>query len=128
MHHPDDLRYSREHEWARVEGEVAVVGITDFAQDQLGDIVFVGLPEVGGRIAQFDKFGEIESVKSVADLFTPVGGEIVERNEELLDHPELVNAEPYGGGWMLKVRMSDPGELNNLLSAEEYRKQVEAEA
>lgn len=128
MQHPDDLKYSKEHEWVRLDGDVATVGITDFAQDQLGDVVFVNLPDVGTSFGQFDKFGEVESVKSVSDLFIPIGGEIIERNEELFDRPELINTEPYGGGWMLKVRVADPNELNNLLSAADYRAQVGADA
>ena len=121
MEHPDDLKYSTEHEWVRVEDGIGVVGITDYAQDLLSDIVFVDLPAVGTRVTQFQKFGEIESVKSVSELYAPVSGDVVERNEELLEQPERVNAEPYGAGWLIKVRMADPNELDNLLSAQAYR-------
>jgi glycine cleavage system H protein len=124
MHHPDDLRYSTEHEWVRVVDGVGVVGITDYAQDVLSDIVFVDLPEAGTRVIQFDKFGEIESVKSVSELFSPVSGEVVESNQALVDRPELVNSDPYGEGWILKVRLDDPAELGNLLTAQTYREQV----
>ncbi|HEX2172323.1 MAG TPA: glycine cleavage system protein GcvH [Dehalococcoidia bacterium] len=121
MRHPDDLKYSTEHEWVRVEDGVGVVGITDYAQDTLSDIVFVELPEVGARVTQFEKFGEIESVKSVSELYAPVSGDVIERNEELFDHPELVNAEPYGLGWLIRVRLADLDELANLLDAPAYR-------
>ncbi len=128
MEHPDDLKYSTEHEWVRVEDGIGVVGITDYAQDLLSDIVFVDLPAVGSRVTQFQKFGEIESVKSVSELFAPVSGDVVERNEEILEHPEQVNAEPYGAGWLIKVRMADPNELNNLLSAQAYREHAGVDA
>lgn len=118
---PADLKYSREHEWVRVdETGTATVGITDYAQDQLGDIVYLGLPEIGTTVKQFDKCGEIESVKSVSDLYTPVGGEIVDRNDVAIETPEIVNQSPYGEGWLWQVRMTDPTELENLLSADEY--------
>ena len=118
---PGDLKYSKEHEWVRVEDDgVAVIGITDFAQDQLGDIVYLDLPEAGGAVRQFEKFGEIESVKSVSDLFAPVSGEVLERNDAAIDNPELVNSSPYGNGWLIRVRMTDPAELDNLLSPGDY--------
>ncbi|MGH2598001.1 MAG: glycine cleavage system protein GcvH [Dehalococcoidia bacterium] len=118
---PSGHKYSREHEWVRVdEGGIATVGITDFAQDQLGDIVYLSLPEVGSQVRQFDKCGELESVKSVSDLYTPVGGEVVERNELAIDTPELVNQSPYGEGWLWQVRLENPAELENLLDAEAY--------
>jgi glycine cleavage system H protein len=118
---PADLKYSREHEWVRVdETGTATVGITDFAQDQLGDIVYLGLPEIGTTVRQFEKCGEIESVKSVSDLYSPVSGEVVERNDLAIDAPELVNQSPYGEGWLWQVRLENPAELENLLSAEEY--------
>ena len=128
MEHPDDLKYSTEHEWVRVEDGIGVVGITDYAQDLLSDIVFVDLPAVGTRVTQFQKFGEIESVKSVSELYAPVSGDVVERNEELLEQPERVNAEPYGAGWLIKVRMADPNELDNLLSAQAYREHAGVDA
>ena len=127
MHIPNDLRYSNEHEWVRVEDDVAAVGITDYAQDQLGDVVYLDLPAVGGSVVQNEKLGEIESVKAVSDLFAPVSGEVVELNQEAIDTPELVNGEPYGRGWLLKVRLSDAGELDNLLSPKAYEELVTQE-
>ncbi len=126
---PEDLRYSTEHEWLRLEDDgVAVVGITYFAQDSLGDVVFVELPELGSSVAQFEKMGEIESVKAVSDLYSPVSGDVVERNEDLVDHPELVNDGPYEDGWMLKLTVSDASEMDNLLSAAEYEAFLESES
>ena len=126
---PDNLKYSREHEWVIVNDEGhAVVGITHFAQDSLGDVVFVELPEVGGEVGQFEKMGEIESVKAVSDLFSPVSGKVVERNDRLLDEPELVNDSPYEDGWMLKVEMDDSAEIDNLLTSSEYDSLLESEA
>ena len=127
MEAPDELRYSNEHEWVRADEGMAEVGITDYAQDQLGDIVYLDLPAVGAKVAQNEKMGEIESVKAVSDLFSPVSGELVEVNQEAIDDPELVNQEPYRRGWLFKVRLSDAGELENLLSAEAYRELVAAE-
>ena len=127
MEAPDGLRYSNEHEWVRADEGMAEVGITDYAQDQLGDIVYLDLPAVGAKVAQNEKMGEIESVKAVSDLFSPVGGELVEVNQEVIDDPELVNQEPYRRGWLFKVRLSDAGELESLLSAEAYRELVAAE-
>ena len=120
METPTDLQYSKEHEWVRVEDGVGTLGITDYAQDQLGDIVYLDLPAVGASVAQFEKLGEIESVKAVSDLFSPAGGEVVEVNQEAVDTPELVNSEPYERGWLIKVRLSDAGGLDGLLSAEAY--------
>ncbi len=120
MPSPEDLRYTREHEWVRVEDGVGTVGITDYAQDQLGDIVYVKLPPVGTVVRQMEPFGEIESVKAVSDLFSPVSGEVVEVNAELEERPELVNLDPYGQGWMLRVRLADPSELERLMTAAEY--------
>jgi glycine cleavage system H protein len=117
---PPDLRYTKEHEWVRVEGDEAVVGITDYAADQLGDIVFVELPEPGHDLAQFATFGVVESVKAVSDLFAPVAGEVVARNDALADRPELVNGDPYGEGWMVKVRLADVEQLAELLDAGAY--------
>jgi glycine cleavage system H protein len=120
MAHPSDRKYSKEHEWVLVEGDVATVGISDFAQDQLGEVVYVDLPVSGDAVSVGDSFGEIESVKSVSELFAPLSGEIVEVNSALGDTPEIVNAEPHGAGWMVKVRVDDPSELDALMSAEEY--------
>lgn len=127
MNVPADLRYSKEHEWVRVEDGVGVVGITDYAQDQLGDIVYLDLPEAGATVAQYAKMGEIESVKAVSDLFSPVSGEVVEVNAEATDSPELVNSEPYGRGWLIKVRLSDPNEVDALLTAEAYQELIAEE-
>jgi glycine cleavage system H protein len=118
--YPADLKYDREHEWVRVDGDVATIGISHFAQDQLGEVVYVDLPTVGDTLNAGDSFGEVESVKSVSELFSPVSGEIIEVNDALGDAPETVNEDPYGEGWMIKVRMSDPGEVDGLMSAEEY--------
>ena len=117
---PSDLRYTKEHEWVRVEGDVATVGITQHAADQLGDIVFVELPEPGRVLAQFATFGVVESVKAVSDLFAPVAGEVLEGNASLLATPEVVNSDPYGTGWMLRIRLSDSGQLEHLLDAATY--------
>jgi glycine cleavage system H protein len=117
---PADLRYTKEHEWVRVEGDVATVGITAHAADQLGDIVFVELPAVGRVVEQFATFGVVESVKAVSDLFAPVGGEVVEANEALAGAPESVNSDPYGAGWMLRIRLADPAQLDALLDPVAY--------
>ncbi|MXY20019.1 MAG: glycine cleavage system protein GcvH [Dehalococcoidia bacterium] len=125
---PEDLKYSEEHEWLRMEGGTAVIGITHFAQDSLGDVVFVELPDVGSDVEQFEKMGEIESVKAVSDLYCPVGGRVVEVNDSLNDSPELVNDSPYEEGWMIKVEVSDGSEIDRLMSASEYGALVEAES
>ena len=117
---PDDRRYSREHEWVRVEGSVAVIGITSFAADELGDIVFVELPEVGAALSQFASFGVVESVKAVSDLYAPVSGEVVEVNDALRESPELLNADPFGEGWIARVELANRGELDSLLDASAY--------
>jgi glycine cleavage system H protein len=117
---PEDLRYTKEHEWIRVEGDLATVGITDFAAEQLGDIVFVELPDVGRTVTQFAPVGVIESVKAVSDLFAPVGGDVVETNAELASRPELLNSDPFGAGWMLRIHLSDSGQLDALLGAAAY--------
>ena len=125
---PSALRYTREHEWIRTGDDgTATVGITFFAQEQLGDVIYVSLPETGVQVSQFGPMGEAESVKAVSDLFSPIGGEVVEVNGALEDHPELVNQDPYGEGWMIRVRVADQGELGNLLSAEEYDAYLAAE-
>jgi glycine cleavage system H protein len=117
---PNDLRYTKDHEWVRVEGDEATVGITDFAAGQLGDIVFVELPEAGRTLEQFATFGVVESVKAVSDLFAPVSGEVVAGNDALAGSPELVNSDPYGEGWMVRLRVADAGELDGLLDAPAY--------
>jgi glycine cleavage system H protein len=121
---PDDLRYSREDEWARSEDGRVVVGITDYAQQQLGDIVFVELPAVGTSVNQGDSFGVVESVKAVSDLYAPVGGEVIEVNADLADSPEVVNEDCYGDGWLLAIRPEDEEEVESLLDAEAYRKHI----
>ncbi|MCC6617931.1 MAG: glycine cleavage system protein GcvH [Chloroflexi bacterium] len=120
MSYPDDAVYSREHEWVRADGDLATVGITSFAADELGDIVYVELPEVGSVLTQFATFGVIESVKAVSDLYAPVSGNVVEVNDALRDAPELLNSDPFGEGWILRVELSDPGQLDTLLSAAAY--------
>jgi glycine cleavage system H protein len=117
---PSHLKYTDQHEWVRTEDEHVVVGITDFAQDQLGDVVYVDLPSPGSEVQAGQPFGEVESTKSVSDLFAPVSGVVVERNEELDDRPELVNADPYGEGWMIILRPDDPAELGGLMDAARY--------
>lgn len=117
---PTDLRYTKDHEWVRVDGDVATVGITDYAADQLGDIVFVELPDVGRSITQFAAFGVVESVKAVSDLFAPIGGEVIEANEALAATPELVNTSPFEDGWMIRLRVSDPRQLEGLLDPDAY--------
>jgi glycine cleavage system H protein len=117
---PNDLRYTKDHEWVRVEGDEATVGITDYAAGQLGDIVFVELPEPGRTLDQFATFGVVESVKAVSDLFAPVSGEVIAGNDELAGSPELVNGDPFGKGWMVRLRLNDPKELEELLDAAAY--------
>ena len=117
---PTDLRYTTDHEWVRVEGDEATIGITAYAADQLGDIVFVELPDPGRTIKRSAAFGVVESVKAVSDLFAPIGGVVIEGNGELAGSPELVNSDPYGGGWMVKLRLSDAGQLDALLDADAY--------
>ncbi len=120
MPSPSNLYYSREHEWVQLDGESGAIGITDYAQDQLGDIVYVDLPAPGTQVRQLERLGEIESVKAVSDLFSPVSGEVLEINGALTDKPELVNTSPYSGGWLVRVRLSDPSETERLLTAEQY--------
>ncbi len=118
---PTDRKYSREHEWIKVEeGSRGLVGITHFAQDQLGDVVYLDLPRVGTRLRQSAKLGEVESVKAVSDVYSPISGEVVEVNPDVIDHPEVVNEDPYGRGWLLRVEIQDLSELDNLLTAEQY--------
>ena len=120
MNTPNELRYTKEHEWVKVEGNTAVIGISDFAQHELGDIVFVELPEVGDEVALDQPFGSVESVKTVSELYAPVTGTVVAVNEELSDSPELVNESPYETAWMIKVELSNPSEVEQLLTAEAY--------
>lgn len=120
MAHPSDRSYSKDHEWVLIDGDTAVIGITHFAQDQLGEVVYVDLPSAGDTVAAGDTFGEIESVKSVSELFAPISGDVVEVNDALGDTPETVNADPHGDGWMIKVSIADAAELDALMSAEEY--------
>ena len=127
MEFPPQLKYTKEHEWARVEGERVVVGITDFAQEELGDVVFVELPEVGTAVEATGTFGVVESVKAVSDLYAPVSGTIVEVNTVLEERPELVNQSPYGEGWMIVIETGNAVELQQLLSAEEYRAYIDQE-
>ena len=124
MNTPANLRYTSEHEWIRVEGNEAFVGITDYAQSELGEIVFVDVNTVGETVAQGDVFGSVEAVKTVSDLNMPVSGQVLEFNEALNDQPELVNNDPYGEGWMVKITVNDPAELNNLLDAAGYQKLI----
>lgn len=126
MNIPADLKYTQDHEWVRVEGDMAVVGITDFAQGELGDVVFVEIETEGETLDKGETFGTVEAVKTVSDLFMPVSGEVAEVNEALADEPELVNKNPYKGGWMIKVKMSDVSELDELLDAKGYQKMIEA--
>ena len=121
MNIPSNLKYSKDHEWVRVEGDIAYIGITDFAQSELGEIVIVDITTEGETLAREAVFGSIEAVKTVSDLFMPVGGEVSEVNPKLEDNPELVNSDPYGEGWMIKVKMTNPSEAGNLLDAEAYK-------
>jgi glycine cleavage system H protein len=125
---PPDLRYTKEHEWTKMEGDRARIGITAFAQEQLGDVVFVELPKVGARVSAMKPFGVVESVKSVSDLFAPLSGEVVEINAELPKKPELVNRDPYGQGWMIVVKLADPAEVATLLTAEAYEQFIASAA
>ena len=126
MNIPEDLKYTKDHEWVRIEGNEIVIGITDFAQKELGDIVYVDVDTEGDVVAKEAVFGSVEAVKTVSDLFMPVSGEVVAFNEDLEDDPELVNTDPYGRGWMIKVAVSDNSDLNDLLSSDEYKNLVSA--
>jgi len=125
---PDDLRYSKDHEWVRVEGERASIGVTDYAQKQLGDVVFVELPEVGRTLAAHEVFGTVESVKAVSELFAPIGGEVLETNASLVKTPETINTDPYGAAWMIVVKVSNPEDLDGLMDAAAYKAHVESES
>jgi glycine cleavage system H protein len=124
---PDNLHYSKDHEWLRVEGDTAVIGITDHAQGKLGDVVYVELPKVGDEFAASDVFGTVESVKAASEIYIPVAGKVAATNDSLSDEPEKVNKDPYGDGWMIKVKMSNPGEVDSMLSAAEYEDFTKAE-
>lgn len=124
MNFPNNVRYTREHEWIRIEGDVAFVGITDYAQEQLGDIVFVDIPTVGETLEKEEVFGTIEVVKTISDLFLPVSGEVLEENEALAENPELVNKDPYGEGWIIKIKPNNANDVNDLLDAEAYKATV----
>ena len=121
MLYPEDLKYSKEHEWVKAEGGIATIGITHHAQDALGDIVYTELPKVGTKLGSMQEFGVVESVKTVSTLYSPVSGEVIEINADLAAKPETVNTDPYGKGWMIKVRMAAPGDLSTLLSAQQYQ-------
>ena len=124
---PEDLHYSKDHEWVRVEGDVAIIGITDYAQNSLGDVVYVELPKNGEAFAANESFGSVESVKAVSEVFSPVSGSVVQVNESLNDEPEKVNSDPYGEGWMIRLKMDNPGEVDSLLTAAEYEDFTKAE-
>lgn len=123
--YPDNYRYSKEHEWIALDGEIGTVGITDYAQEQLGDVVYVELPEVGESFNAMEVFGTIESVKTASDLYLPMSGEIVEVNHDVINHPEIVNESPHERGWLVKIKIKDKAELEQLMTAEEYEKYIE---
>ena len=123
--YPQDFRYTKDHEWVRLEGDTATVGITEYAQHELGDVVFVELPESGASISQGQSFGVVESVKAASDLYAPISGEVTETNGSLQDQPDLVNREPHSGGWMIKVRPANPKDLDSLMTADAYAKYLE---
>jgi glycine cleavage system H protein len=126
--YPDDLRYSKDHEWIRVEADRGRIGITHYAQEQLGDVVFLELPEVGRKLKEHEVFGSVESVKAVSELFSPVAGEVVEVNADLVKKPELVNSDPQGAAWMIVVKLADPGAVSGLMDANAYKAFVESES
>ncbi len=125
---PEDLHYSKDHEWVRVDGDQAIIGITDYAQNSLGDVVYVELPKVNDEFSANESFGSVESVKAVSEVFTPVAGTVSQINEALADEPETVNSDPYGGGWMIRVKMSNASEVDSLLTAAEYEDFTKAES
>ncbi len=128
MTFPEDLKYSKEHEWLRVSGNIVTIGISDYAQDQLGEVVFVELPDEGEEFEKEDAFGVVESVKSVNDIYAPVTGRVVEVNDPVIDTPEVLNEDPYGEGWLIKLEISDPKELKGLMSAKEYEAYIKEES
>jgi glycine cleavage system H protein len=125
---PEVLKYTKEHEWARVEDDIVIIGITDYAQDALGEIVYIELPSEGDEVIKGETFGAVESTKSVSDLYAPISGEVVEVNEALLDSPEAINEDPYGEGWMVKVKPYDPSELEDLMDSDEYTEFIEKQS
>ena len=125
---PEDLHYSKDHEWVRVDGNVAIIGITDYAQNSLGDVVYVELPKAADKFADNEAFGSVESVKAVSEVFSPVTGAVQQINERLADDPEIVNSDPYGEGWMIRMEMTNPGEVDSLLTAAEYEDFTKAES
>jgi len=125
MNTPNDIKYTKEHEWVSLDGETATIGITDYAQSQLGDIVFVEFPDINSEINQNETFGVIEAVKTVADLFAPVSGEIIEVNSSLEDSPNFINSDPYGSGWIIKVKIKDSNEYNGLMSSDDYEEHIQ---
>ena len=126
--YPESSRYAKDHEWVRIEGERGTVGITDYAQKQLGDVVFLELPDVGKRVNAGERFGTVESVKAVSELFSPLSGEVVETNTALVAHPELINNDPHGKAWMIVLKLSDPGAAGSLMDAKQYQAHVESES
>jgi glycine cleavage system H protein len=128
MNVPEELLYTKEHEWTKIEGDTAIVGITDYAQHQLGDIVYVELVEVGKEVKQMERIGTVESVKAVSDIYSPLSGTVIEVNDSLKDHPELINQDPYGKGWMVKLKIRDISETKNLMKAGDYEKYVKEES
>ncbi|MBI5643284.1 MAG: glycine cleavage system protein GcvH [Deltaproteobacteria bacterium] len=127
MEFPKDLKYTKEHEWVKVEGSIATVGITDYAQDSLGDVVYVELPQEGGSVTKNEPFGVVESVKAVSDLYSPLSGSVHEVNDSIIDSPEVINEDPYGDAWMIKIEINSPDDLEDLLNSEEYAKFIEEE-
>ena len=127
MEFPKDLKYTKEHEWVRDDGDTVTVGVTDYAQDSLGEVVYVELPQDGASVTQQEPFGVVESVKAVSDLYSPVSGTVAEVNDAIIDSPEAINDDPYGDAWMIKVQLSNKDELNDLLTADEYQKYIEEE-
>ena len=125
MNTPNDIKYTKEHEWVSLDGETATIGITDYAQSQLGDIVFVEFPDINSEINQNETFGVIEAVKTVADLFAPVSGEIIEVNSSLEDNPNFINSDPYGSGWIIKIKINDSNEYNGLMSSDDYEEHIQ---
>jgi glycine cleavage system H protein len=124
MQIPDNLKYTKDHEWAKIDDDIVTIGITDYAQGELGDIVYIELPEVGSETVQGESFGTIEAVKAVSDLFAPLSGEVIEINEKLNDNPEIINQDPYEKGWILKLKMSDDSEIENLLDKRQYQELI----
>ena len=125
MNTPNDIKYTKEHEWVSLDGETATIGITDYAQSQLGDIVFVEFPDINSEINQNETFGVIEAVKTVADLFAPISGEIIEVNSSLEDSPNFINSDPYGSGWIIKIKINDSNEYNGLMSSDDYEEHIQ---